>query len=209
MNPGTVQRLTGSSGGGAADADPFAPAYGGNDGGGDEGIKIRAFLENTGIPFIDTKGHKFAFDGFQMIITHERRYLDLIERILSKLDEESSKQVEIEAKFLEVQEGALDEISFDWQYSWGNAVQVPELDTDGNVIGTNVTYPNVLTGNTRTLSGAHSPTGTSRDTLVRTQSGTSTGSTTTLSSPSDLRIPNPIPNLPGKIGDWCGGESNF
>ena len=56
-----------------------------------------------------------------MIITHERRFLDLIERILSKLDEESSKQVEIEAKFLEVQEGALDEISFDWQYSWGNA----------------------------------------------------------------------------------------
>ena len=100
-------------------------------GGGDDGIQIRAFLENTGIPFIDAKGHKFAFDGFQMIITHERRFLDLIERILSKLDEESSKQVEIEAKFLEVQEGALDEISFDWQYSWGNAVQVPEFDTDG------------------------------------------------------------------------------
>ena len=56
MNPGTVQRLTGSSGGGAADADPFAPAGGGGDGGGDEGIKIRAFLENTGIPFIDAKG---------------------------------------------------------------------------------------------------------------------------------------------------------
>ena len=209
MNPGTVQRLTGSSGGGAADADPFAPAGGGNEGGGDEGIKIRAFLENTGIPFIDTKGHKFAFDGFQMIITHERRYLDLIERILSKLDEESSKQVEIEAKFLEVQEGALDEISFDWQYSWGNAVQVPEFDTDGNVIGTNISYPNVLTGNTRTLSGAHSPTGTSRDTLVRTQSGTSTGATTTLSSPNDLKIPNPIPNLPGKIGIGAGVSPIF
>ena len=86
----------------------------------------------------------------------------------------------------------------------GEMLQVPEFDTDGNVIGTNITYPNVLTGNTRTLSGAHSPTGTSRDTLVRTQSGTSTGSTTTLSSPSDLRIPNPIPNLPGKIGIGAG-----
>ena len=100
---------------------PFADPGAGGGGGGDDGIQIRAFLENTGIPFIDAKGHKFAFDGFQMIITHERRFLDLIERILSKLDEESSKQVEIEAKFLEVQEGALDEISFDWQYSWGNA----------------------------------------------------------------------------------------
>ena len=107
MAPGTLQRLTGSSGGGQADADPFADPGAGGGGGGDDGIQIRAFLENTGIPFIDAKGHKFAFDGFQMIITHERRFLDLIERILSKLDEESSKQVEIEAKFLEVQEGAL------------------------------------------------------------------------------------------------------
>ena len=112
-----------------ADADPFADPGAGGGGGGDDGIQIRAFLENTGIPFIDAKGHKFAFDGFQMIITHERRFLDLIERILSKLDEESSKQVEIEAKFLEVQEGALDEISFDWQYSWGNADPLYDAET--------------------------------------------------------------------------------
>ena len=52
-----------------------------------------------------------------MIITHERRYLDLIERILAKLDQDSSRQVEIETKFLEVQEGALDEISFGWEFA--------------------------------------------------------------------------------------------
>ena len=48
-----------------------------------------------------------------MIVTHDRRSLDLIERILAKLDQDSSRQVEIETKFLEVQEGALDEITFD------------------------------------------------------------------------------------------------
>ena len=32
--------------------------------------------------------------------------LDLIERILAKLDKDTSQQVEIETKFLEVQEGA-------------------------------------------------------------------------------------------------------
>ena len=53
-----------------------------------------------------------------MIVTHERRSLDLIERILERLDADSSRQVEIETKFLEVQEGALDEISFDWQFNW-------------------------------------------------------------------------------------------
>jgi general secretion pathway protein D len=198
MNPGTVQRLTGSSGGGAADADPFAPAGGGGDGGGDEGIKIRAFLENTGIPFIDAKGHKFAFDGFQMIITHERRYLDLIERILSKLDEESSKQVEIEAKFLEVQEGALDEISFDWQYSWGNAnmlydpeTLMPTYDSRGRL---SRSYEKVLTGNTRTLATAHSPAGISRDTVISMPDNPD----------ASMNIPNPIPNLPGKIGIGAG-----
>jgi len=201
MNPGTVQRLTGSSGGGAADADPFAPAGGGGGDGGDEGIKIRAFLENTGIPFIDAKGHKFAFDGFQMIITHERRYLDLIERILSKLDEESSKQVEIEAKFLEVQEGALDEISFDWSYSWGNANQLYDILDDGSYVpkvdayGRQMrSFDKVLTGNTRTLASAHSPTGTSRDTVV----------TMPQFPDGNTKIANPVPTLPGKIGIGAG-----
>jgi general secretion pathway protein D len=201
MQPNTVQRLTGSSGGGAAEADPFAPAAGGGDGGGDDGVKIRSFLENTGIPFIDAKGHKFAFDGFQMIITHERRYLDLIDRILSKLDEESSKQVEIEAKFLEVQEGALDEISFDWQYAWGPASQLFQTLEDGSrVPATDAygrqmrSYEKIITGNTRTLATAHSPAGTSRDTIISMPDNPD----------ASMNIANPIPNLPGKIGIGSG-----
>jgi len=205
MSPGTLQRLTGSSGGGQADADPFAPAGGGGGGGGDEGLQIRAFLENTGIPFIDAKGHKFAFDGFQMIITHERRFLDLIERILSKLDEESSKQVEIEAKFLEVQEGALDEISFDWQYSWGDAPMAFNSETGMPILDSNNrlqrSYDKTLTGNTRTLASAHSPSGASRDTLIRMEEGGGEG---VQASVNDLRIPNLIPNLPGKISIGSG-----
>ena len=154
MEPSTLQRLTGNMGDGGGDADPFAPAGGGNDGAADDGIKIKTFLENTGIPFDDSKGHKFAFDGFQMSVTHERRYLDLIERILAKLDKNSGIQVEIEAKFLEVQEGALDEISFDWQYSWGNAnllydpeTLLPQVDSRGNLAKS---YESVVTGNTPT-----------------------------------------------------------
>ena len=103
MTQGTISRMTGNAGGDGGEIDPFgAPGGGGGDA--DGGAKIKAFLESTGIPFKDDKGHKFSFDGFQMIITHERRFLDLIERILSKLDQDSSRQVEIETKFLEVQE---------------------------------------------------------------------------------------------------------
>jgi len=117
VTQGTINRMTGGGGGGMGGgaADPFAPPPAGGGGGGadDTGLKIKAFLEGAGIPFDDGKGHKFVFDGFQMIVTHDRRSLDLIERILAKLDQDSSRQVEIETKFLEVQEGALDEIILD------------------------------------------------------------------------------------------------
>ena len=123
VTQGTINRMTGGSTGGMGGpaSIPLQFLGGGGGGGGDDtGIKIKQFPEGAGIPFDDTKGHKFVFDGFQMIVTHERRYLDLIERILAKLDQDSSRQVEIETKFLEVQEGAFDELSFDWTMGWGD-----------------------------------------------------------------------------------------
>ena len=106
VTQGTIQRMTGGGGAGAGPGggDPFAPPGGGGAVGGaaDVGAKIKSFLSQAGIPFDDTRGHKFVFDGFQMIVTHERRFLDLIERILERLDQDSSRQVEIETKFLEV-----------------------------------------------------------------------------------------------------------
>ena len=109
VTQGTVNRMTGGVGGGMGGVDPFAPAPGGAGGGADDtGAKIKAFLEGAGIPFDDAKGHKFVFDGFQMIVTHERRNsFDLIIRILERLDADSSRQVEIETKFLEEKRGHL------------------------------------------------------------------------------------------------------
>ena len=74
VTQGTINRMTGGAGG----AD-------------DPGQKIKAFLEGAGISFDDGKGHKFVFDGFQMIVTHDRRSLALIERILAKLDAVKTK----------------------------------------------------------------------------------------------------------------------
>ncbi len=198
MTQGTISRMTGSSSGDGGDADPFAPAGGGGDEGGDDGIKIRTFLESTGIPFIDGKGHKFSFDGFQMIITHERRYLDLIERILAKLDQDSSRQVEIETKFLEVQEGALDEISFGWEFAWGNPAPLIDPETGGILTDSGgrarAVYENTFFGNTRTLAGAHSPSGTTRDTIISMPDN----------DQASMNISNPIPSLPGKISIGAG-----
>jgi len=55
-------------------------------------------------------------------------------------------------------------------------------------------YPRVMSGNTRTLATAHSPTGISRDTLI-SMPGNESGSTV---------LPNPTPLLPGKIGIGAG-----
>ena len=74
VTQGSIDRMTGGAGG----AD-------------DTGQKIKAFLEGVGIRFDDGKGHKFVFDGFQMIVTHDRRSLALIERILAKLDAVKTK----------------------------------------------------------------------------------------------------------------------
>ena len=193
----TVNRMTGGSGGGmgGAAADPFAPPPAGGGGGNDEVQgKIKAFFQGAGITFDEDKGQLFQFDGFQMIVTHDRRSLDLIERILAKMDEEAGLQVEIETKFLEVQEGALDEITFDWQYSFGNpvfevdpATGMPSVDARGRP---KLVYEKNFIGNTRTLAGAHSPSGVPRDITVSYPDNPD----------SDQRLPNPTPKLPGNIG---------
>jgi general secretion pathway protein D len=106
--------------------------------------------------------------------------------------------VEIETKFLEVQEGALDEITFDWQYNFGNPVPevdpttgMPTLDSRGRP---KAVYEKSMAGNTRTLAEAHSPSGVARDITISYPDNPD----------SDRIIPNPTPVLPGKIGIGVG-----
>ena len=203
ITQGTVRRMTGGSGdggGGGGPADPFAAGGGGMGGAGDgDDLKVRAYLEAAGITFDESKGHRFAFDGFLIIVTHDRRTLDKIERILARLDKDTSKQVEIETKFLEVQEGALDEISFDWQFGWSNpAYQVdpqtgnPVVDVRGNPM---FTFDNTLQGNTRTLAQAHSPNTGQVSQIVISDS---------LNPQASFTLPTPAPVLPGFVDIGSG-----
>jgi general secretion pathway protein D len=203
ITQGTVRRMTGGSGdggGGGGAADPFAAGGGGMGGAGDgDDLKVRAYLEAAGITFDESKGHRFAFDGFLIIVTHDRRTLDKIERILARLDKDTSKQVEIETKFLEVQEGALDEISFDWQFGWSNpAYQVdpqtgnPVVDVRGNPM---FTFDNTLQGNTRTLAQAHSPNTGQVSQIVISDS---------LNPQASFTLPTPAPVLPGFVDIGSG-----
>ena len=133
VTQGTINRMTGggAGAGGGGGANPFAPTPGGGvdpfaptPGGGadDQGTKIKQFLEGTGIPFDENKGHKFVFDGFQMIVTHERRSQDLIDEILRRLDADFNKQVSVTFKMLETPIGLIDQVF----------AETSEMDSDKN-----------------------------------------------------------------------------
>ena len=202
VSQGTIQRMTGGAagGGGGGAPDPFNPGGGGGGAGDDQAEKIKQFLINAGIEFDEPKGHKFVFDGFQIIATNTRRNLDKLTRLLTKLDKDSSQQVEIETKFIEVQQGAMEEISFDWNINWGNATPLfdprtglPQIDSNGDVI---MRFDKNIIGNTRTLARAHA-----------TGEG-STGSDTTITFPNNPSgnqiFPNPPPRLPRQISVGTG-----
>ncbi len=116
----TVIRLTGFRDGGGSSGgpvDPFAaPSSGGSSGPSqnDEVEALQVFFQSAGVNF-DLPGASLAFDGEQLIITQSRRNLERMRVILRNYNE--VKQVEIEAKFLEVAQGDLDELGFNYAFN--------------------------------------------------------------------------------------------
>ena len=62
--------------------------------------------------FEGVAGSTLAFDGSQLIATQTTRNLERIRNILARYRD--VRQVEIEAKFMEVQQGALEELGVQW-----------------------------------------------------------------------------------------------
>ncbi len=97
----------------ASSADPFAfaplapaaPAA-------SEAQSLRGFLQQAGVNFDSVAGSSLAYDGSAMIVTQTTRNLERIRNILNRYND--VRQVEIEAKFIEVQEGALEELGVTW-----------------------------------------------------------------------------------------------
>jgi general secretion pathway protein D len=117
----------GSSGGGSVD--PFAaPSSGGGSSSpsaSDEVEALQSFFQSAGVNF-DVPGASLAFDGEQLIITQTSRNLERMRVILRNYNE--VKQVEIESKFLEVNQGDLEELGFDWTVNQG---EFPVFGADG------------------------------------------------------------------------------
>ncbi|MBC8008733.1 MAG: type II secretory pathway, component PulD [Burkholderiales bacterium] len=121
VSKSAIIRMTGSGSSStptpSASADPFAPpaAAGGGGGGGSNGGEsdaIRRFLQAAGVPFDSVPGASLAYDGASILVTHTGRNIERIRNILGRYND--VRQVEIEAKFMDVAEGALDELGIAW-----------------------------------------------------------------------------------------------
>lgn len=114
----TVLRMTGKAAAGqsrgGSSADPLAGGSSGGEGSSSssegEGQGIKNFLQLAGVIF--DSGSALAFDGSQLIVTQTPRNMERIRNILARYSD--VRQVEIEAKFMEVQQGALEELGVKW-----------------------------------------------------------------------------------------------
>ncbi len=188
----TVLRMTGPGPAtGAAGAGKHAPLVAaepskdlaGGVGGGETAL-VRRFLQLAGVDFEDPPEASLAYDGSAIIVTQTQRNLARIRTILSRYHE--VRQVEIEAKFMEVQDGALEELGVNWN------VTTQALRAGG---GVRAAY---ATGN-RSLTGAFTSRASSSQGGIIRPEGTavSADGTVTVSPEFNLPIVNNAPLMPG------------
>ncbi|GHB96398.1 type II secretory pathway, component PulD [Cerasicoccus arenae] len=158
-----IIRLTGggnSGGASSAVSDPFsAPSAPTGPSSGDDEESLRNFFTRAGVDF-NEPGASLAFDGTQLIVTQTPKNLEKMRNILRRYDQ--TKQVEIEAKFLDVIQGNLDELGFNWSvksasgrnsFSTDNQTldNIFSINTQDSNISIDTTSTNPITGITNTV----------------------------------------------------------
>ena len=83
-----------------------------------ESAALRGFLQQAGVKFDGVEGCSLVFDGSALLVTQTPRNMARLRAILSRYA--AVRQVEIEAKFLEVEDGALEELGVNWAASRRN-----------------------------------------------------------------------------------------
>lgn len=182
----TVLRMTGigaASAAPAAAADPFAApsaAPSGGGGAGGESGALQAFLEQAGVKFSTTPGSSLVYDGSAIIVNQSSKNIERIRNILNRYND--VRQVEIEAKFLDVQQGVLDELGVNW-----------------SVNGNNSSY---VTGNRSLATAFASSASTSSGQIVRTGSATITIPNNAATPPGSVDLGS---SASGIVGDAVNG----
>jgi general secretion pathway protein D len=104
---------SGDTGGGAAEADPFADA------GATGGARLTArrpileLLRNSGINFPEGASASLSANGV-LLVANTPTELDKIEQLVQMIGNRQPKQVKITTKFVEISQENSDELGFDW-----------------------------------------------------------------------------------------------
>lgn len=202
INTNVVTRLIGfqdSSDTATPSNDPFAPVIANTETNRppstDKEDALKNFFERAGIPF--NPPATLAYDGTHLIVTQTPKNLEKLNNILRRYNQ--PKQVEIEAKFLEVQQGALEELGFQWSMNHaGNHRQ------------------SFYTPNTsRTLANAfgvdaqQSQIAISRNLATQTDTNNDGNIDVVSNTRDDMNIPFLPPNIPSQIDIAAGAASVF
>jgi general secretion pathway protein D len=152
----TGQGLNTTAPGGAA-SNPF----GGNSGaagpadGNPQEMAIKSFLIRSGVPFEPPA--TLSFDGTRLIVTGSPKNLDRVKNIIRRYSD--IKQVHIEAKFIEVEQKALNELGVNWSLTPnvagnGGVTAGTNLRSINRVFAQNNTQPKNLTINSQITDAA-------------------------------------------------------
>jgi general secretion pathway protein D len=130
--PGFISNTPSASGG----SDLSAPAIGKSSGGGADitkggtGIATRAnakqYLADNGVTFPEGASANYLAASSRLIVRNTQANLDLIDTLVDAAIGQAPRQVEIEAKFVEIQQNNLKELSFTW------ALGAPPIKTGPN-----------------------------------------------------------------------------
>lgn len=199
----TVLRMSGMSVGGTATAgrDPYSGGGAAESApSGGEAAAMRAFLTQAGVSF-SVEGSSLAYDGSAIIVTQTARNIERIRNILSRYND--VRQVEIEAKFMEVQEGALEELGVTWNLSRRGVARVnpttgaPVLDANGRqIFDPQELYTSG--GINRSLVGAF-PSTSNANALVIKDPAITTSDTDPNQTAGQLRVPVSPTSIPGAV----------
>ncbi len=195
----TVLRMTGVGGGAVPGSgrpgDTVPSQFGANTmTPGGEAQAVRSFLQQAGVNFEGVAGSSLAFDGSAIIVTQSTRNLDRICNILKRYHD--IRQVEIEAKFMEVQEGALEELGVNWNVATRATQQNARVQA------------RYLTDN-RSLAAAFSSTSANQQGRIVRPEGQSVDSEGGVTFAPELDIPiiNNAPQIPGTAHLGAGANA--
>ena len=178
----TVRRMIGLKAAGVSGGDDPFGGGGASAESDNKGEAIKQFFVRAGVKF-DDPNSSLAYDGSALLVTNTPRNIEKIRNILLRYNE--VKQVEIEAKFMEVNQGALRELAFNWTVMDGNNQLFSTLTKNG----TSTIYGNrllssvsntAITGNT--------------DIAIHT-----TGEAGGVMFAEDKSVPQPVSELAGTI----------